>query len=93
MTLGDPDARFAAIVRKHQEAGDASLELALREMREEGANQIESIKALIHGAGLSLKDAKVLVDESQTWSDRRGATEALRDAAEAAVRTLEDRSQ
>ena len=88
MPLGEPDDRFKAIVEKHAHAGAGDLEAALDELRAAGASQIESIKALVYGAGLSLKEGKELLDGSQTWSDLREATESLRDAAEAAVRSL-----
>jgi ribosomal protein L7/L12 len=88
MPLSEPDDRFKAIVEKHAQTHAGDLEGALGELRTAGANQIESIKALVYGAGLSLKDGKELLDRSETWSDHRPANESLRDAAEAAVRAL-----
>jgi len=57
------------------------MESFLREMRDHGARQVESIIALRELGGLSLADAKKLVHFSQTWADMQETSEALHAAA------------
>jgi ribosomal protein L7/L12 len=49
----------------------------LRELRNRGAFQIESIKAVRQLGGVSLGEAKKIVHFSQAWEDTREASEAL----------------
>jgi hypothetical protein len=71
MELSERDNRFKEIVERNAKADPPDLEAALNELRSAGASQIESIKALVYGAGMSLKDGKALLDRSDTWSNHR----------------------
>jgi ribosomal protein L7/L12 len=53
----------------------------LRELRNRGAFQVESIKAVRQLAGVSLGEAKNIVHFSQAWEDTREASEALHETA------------
>jgi ribosomal protein L7/L12 len=52
----------------------------LRELRNRGAFQIESIKAVCQLARVPLGEAKEIVHFSPVWEDMRAASEALHEA-------------
>jgi ribosomal protein L7/L12 len=54
--------------RQLQTGGD--LEEVLFELRKQGADKIDSIKVLKSAMGITMGQAKSLVDRSDTWSDR-----------------------
>jgi ribosomal protein L7/L12 len=72
---------FEAIVRDGLDLSADDYEHVLAALRAAGANQIDSIKALKYGGGVSLADGKQLIDESTTWEDHREANRRVRDAA------------
>jgi len=53
----------------------------LRALRDRGARQVESIKAVCELGGVSLGEAKKIVHFSPVWEDVREASEALHDTA------------
>ena len=53
----------------------------LRELRNRGAFQVESIKAVCQLAGVPLREANEIVHFSQVWADKREESEALFDEA------------
>jgi hypothetical protein len=53
----------------------------LRQMREQGALQVESILALCELGSMSLAEAKKTVHFSPAWADMRKSHDALHDAA------------
>ena len=65
---------------KLHQAG-ADVELLLVFLRERGFGQIDCIQALRRVSGLSLNDAKCVVDGSRTWSDQNANVQAIRKAA------------
>ena len=65
---------------KHlQKGGD--LEVLLFELRKRGADKIDSLKVLKTAMGLSMPQAKSLVDRSDTWSDRYAQDQAFHQMA------------
>jgi ribosomal protein L7/L12 len=53
----------------------------LRALRDRGARQVESIKAVCELGGVSLGEAKKIVHFSPVWDDMRSANEALHESA------------
>ena len=51
-------------------------EAALQYLRDRGYLQIDSISVMRSVKGLSLMEAKKLIDRSHTWEDQRGAIAA-----------------
>jgi ribosomal protein L7/L12 len=74
-------------LRSPTEIKDAGLstDAMLARLRQEGADIVESLKVLREVEGISLGQAKIIVDESAAWADRRSANEQLRDVAEKAL--------
>src|SRR5579859_1812463 len=70
----------------HQLQVGLGLEPVLFELREKGADKIDSIKIIKSSMNVSMAQAKSLVDRSETWSDRyaddHAFHEAVREAAE-----------
>ena len=66
----------------------ADLELLLGFMREKGFYQIDSIIALRRVTGISLNDAKDLLDGSRTWSDQYQKVQTLHQSALEALQQL-----
>ena len=62
-----------------QTGGD--LEVLLFELRRRGADKIDSIKVLKSVMGVSILQAKSLVDRSGTWSDRYAQDQAFHQMA------------
>jgi len=58
----------------------ASMDQFLDELRQRGAFQIESIKAVRNFAKVDLGKAKEIVHFSKTWADLRESSEALHEA-------------
>ncbi len=65
---------------KHLQGG-GDLEVLLFELRKRGADKIDSIKVLKSAMGLSMPQAKSLVDRSDTWSDRYAQDQAFHQMA------------
>ncbi|GAA1366292.1 hypothetical protein [Catellatospora chokoriensis] len=59
-------------------------------LRAEGFNQIDSIRVLMHAAGLNLAEAKQAIDMSPAWQDQQEANEALRRDLWEAARAMSD---
>ena len=81
----------AEIVRDMRENG-SSIEDILVELRQQGFDQIDTIKALYEEEGMSLADAKELVDRSFAWRDVWAANDRLRQMAGEAMEYEADRS-
>jgi ribosomal protein L7/L12 len=64
----------------------------LAELRGAGASIIDCVKVVREVGEMSLGEAKVLVDESSTWADRREANQRIR-ADIVAVLTEADEEQ
>lgn len=63
----------------------AGTEQVLRHLRDAGFDQVESLKTLRTLYEMSVREADVAILESETWSDRREETVALRDSFWAAT--------
>jgi ribosomal protein L7/L12 len=72
---------------KHLQVG-GSLEALLFELRRRGADKIDSIKVIKSAMGLSMPQAKSLVDRSETWSDRYAQDKAFHEMARAVASKL-----
>ena len=82
----DKNEIIGEVAKLHRAGGDVDLLLAL--LREKGFNQIDSILALRKVVGLSLADAKDMVDASKVWSDQYEKVQALREVALNALKAL-----
>ncbi len=70
--------------------GKASLESILTFLRQEHTSKINSIRLLHLGTGRPLGEAKKLVFQSRTWSDRYETDEKFLDSLLQELNTLED---
>jgi hypothetical protein len=61
----------------------------LRELRNRGAFQVESIRAVCQLADVPLGEAKKIVHFSEVWADTRSVSEELHEAAFAALDQLQ----
>jgi len=61
----------------------------LRELRNRGAFQVESIKAVCQLADVPLGEAKKIVHFSEVWADMRSVSEELHDSAFEALDQLQ----
>jgi RNAse (barnase) inhibitor barstar len=66
----------------------ADSELVLAFLRERGMSRIDSIYAISALTGEPVSSSKILVDNSQTWSNRYDSDTAFRNAAREALRDL-----
>ena len=66
-------------LRLARTVGANDIELILRRLREAGAYQSDSVVVLREAFGMSLADAKSLVDASPTWADHRDSNARLRE--------------
>lgn len=57
----------------------------LEQLRAEGFSKTDSIRATVERLGVSLSEAKAIVHDSETWSDRRAADDDFHDDVEEAV--------
>ena len=60
-------------------ASGVGIDGVLAELRSRGASVVESLKVIREVEHLTLGEAKVVVDESRAWADRRASNDALRD--------------
>jgi hypothetical protein len=58
------------------------IDAMLQALRAAGASQMDTVKILREIEGLTLGQAKLAVDESETWQDLQASNEQLRDIAE-----------
>ena len=65
-------------VRRMRQDGD-DLDVVLAQLRSEGASMVDCVKAVMEGEGIGLGEAKLLVDASPVFADRRSGNERLRD--------------
>lgn len=56
-----------------------NLELALIKLKEQGSDQIDTVKILMKMINLSLSDADTIVLNSTAWKEEKDYTEKLRD--------------
>lgn len=82
-----PDPQVVADAQKLAVAG-ADRETVLVFLREKGFNKIDSIKTIRPLYGLSMSEAKDLVDQSAAWSDRFYSDMELRETALRALRDI-----
>jgi hypothetical protein len=68
--------------------GGADRELVLSFLRERGVSEVDSIYVLAGLMDKGIPEAKALVDNSQTWSDRYETDARIREAARDALRDL-----
>ena len=66
----------------------AAQETILVFLREKGFNKIDSIKTIRTLYGLSMPEAKELIDHSAAWSDRFYSDKQLRETAMQALRDI-----
>ncbi|HLH34522.1 MAG TPA: hypothetical protein VKX41_07595 [Alloacidobacterium sp.] len=66
----------------------ADHEIVLGFLRERGYNKIDSIKALVSAAGMSLGDAKNIVHHSRAWQDSFARDEEFHASLLKAVQAL-----
>jgi hypothetical protein len=64
-----------------------SVEEVLRQLRDRGASMGDCVRILRQVEGVSLGEAKRIVDESEAWADRRLVNQRLRKAAARALET------
>lgn len=64
-----------------------SIDAGLSSLRQAGFNEIDCIKAMRTLFGMSLGEAKEIVERSDTWRDRRELHQSLRDEA---IRELDE---
>lgn len=74
------EASAAETVKEMLDAG-SDCETALQYLRDSNFDQIDSIKVMRFAMKVSANEAKKLVHYSRTWEDRRGAAEAIHEAA------------
>ena len=79
--MSDDGKEPAAIVARLMREG-RSQDDVLAQLRANGGSVVDSIKALMDGAGLSLAAAKQAVHFSPAWADQREQNEAFHDAIE-----------
>jgi ribosomal protein L7/L12 len=60
----------------------AATDVWLRALRDDGATIIDSVKVVREVLGVSLAEAKPIVDESPVWSDVRESNRVLREQVE-----------
>ena len=82
-----PDPEIVADAHRLAAAG-ADRETILVFLRDKGFNKIDSIKTLRGLYGLSMPEAKDLIDHSAAWSDRFEYDMELRETAWRALREL-----
>jgi ribosomal protein L7/L12 len=83
----DPDPEIIADARRLASAG-ADRETILVFLRDRKFNKIDSIKVIRALYGLSMPEAKDLVDHSAVWSDRFYSDKQLRETAWKALRDI-----
>lgn len=71
------DFRYKKIVGSLS-ADKEDIERVIGELREAGANQIDTIKLLMKKLGIRLAEADSLVLDSKAWNDQRESTLELR---------------
>jgi hypothetical protein len=69
---------YTDTLRRMREGG-SDLDAALAQLRGDGASMIDCVKAVTEGERIALGEAKVLVDASPVFADRRRGNERLRD--------------
>lgn len=84
-----PDPQVVADARRLAEAG-TDREMILVFLREKGFNKIDSIKTVRVLYGLTMPEAKELIDYSKAWSDRFDSDMRFRETAMQALRDLAD---
>ena len=82
-----PDPRVVDDAHRLAQAG-ASREMILLFLRENGFNKIDSIKTIRTLYGLTMQDAKEVVDNSDAWSDRFYADQKLHETAMQALQDM-----
>jgi ribosomal protein L7/L12 len=69
-----------------------SLEALLCELRQKGADKIDSIKIVKAAMSLTMAQSKSLVDRSDTWSDRYADDQDFHEAVRKAAEKLKSES-
>ena len=82
-----PDPEIVSDACKLVAAG-ANRETILVFLRDKGFDKIDSIKAIRTLYGLTMPEAKELIDHSQAWSDRFRSDMRFREAALQALRDI-----
>jgi len=88
--LPNDQLRLEKSARRMLDKGD-DIESVIEFLRNNGANQIDSIKILKELTGRDVKDCKALLHSSKTWEDRRELDRQLHDLAEAGIEDIADR--
>lgn len=83
----EPDPQVVADAQRLARAG-ADRETILLFLRDREFNKIDSIKVIRALYGLTMPEAKEIVDRSAAWSDRFHSDMALREVASKALRDL-----
>ena len=86
-------AESLKIVAMRLRSHGASTDDWLGEIRRLGATQIDSVKLVRELDGISLDQAKAIVDESATWADKREVNREWRERLQAEVEAFEAASQ
>lgn len=79
---------FRSIAQRLRKEGARTDEWLL-ELRRAGATQVDAVKLVRELEGISLGNAKAVVDESPVWQDMREVNRQLREAAGEALEALE----
>jgi ribosomal protein L7/L12 len=88
--LHNKDFKEALNRAHHQLEVGLDLEPVLFELREKGADKIDSIKIIKSSMHVSMAQAKSLVDRSETWSDRYADDHAFHEAVREAAKKLKN---
>ncbi len=78
--------------RDRLRVGD-ELEVVLLGLRKRGANKIDSIRIMRQALGISVPQAKSLIDRSDTWADRYSRDQAFHQHARTALSRLAEESK
>jgi ribosomal protein L7/L12 len=80
---------YVAIARRVRQEG-RDLDGVLEELRAAGASMADSVKAIREVDGVSVGEAKRLIDASHVYADWRASNEVLRDELETALLADDD---
>ena len=64
-------------IAKTMLAAGAPMEAVLRRLRSESQSVIETANTIRAATGMSLREAKLLIDGSESWADQREAFRAI----------------
>jgi hypothetical protein len=69
---------FESLVKEHDNQDKHNIEEVISDLKNAGATQIQSVKALMTALGIPLKEADHLVLNSIAWKETKGDVEKFR---------------